>query len=335
MVTTRADLDKTMQQFTAILTGVGKALPQKVLTNADLEKMVETSDEWITKRVGIKERRIAAEGEWASTLGTQAAKEALAMAGLTPDQIDFILVSTTTPDTVYPSVACLIQKDLGATRAAVLDISAACTGFIYASGIAWSMIRSGLMKNVLVVSSEILSSTVNWTDRDTCVLFGDGAGAVVYSASTEEGRGILSMTLGGDGTECDILKLPNSGCRPYPECQGRFIHMQGNDVFKLAVRTMSECASEVLSAAGLTTEDVTLLIPHQANIRIIEAIATRMKLPPEKVFVNIEKYGNTSSATIPIALSEALEQGRLKKGDVVVFDAFGAGLTWGALVLKV
>jgi 3-oxoacyl-[acyl-carrier-protein] synthase-3 len=197
------------------------------------------------------------------------------------------------------------------------------------------MIRSGLMKHVLVVSSEILSSTVNWTDRDTCVLFGDGAGAVVYSSSTEEGRGILSMTLGGDGTECDILKLPNSGCRRFPEHQGSFIQMQGNDVFKLAVRTMSECATEVLTSAGLTTEDVSLIIPHQANIRIIEAIATRLKLPSEKVFVNIEKYGNTSSATIPIALCEAFEQGRLKKGDVVVFDAFGAGLTWGAMVLKV
>lgn len=324
-----------MQNLTAIITGVGKALPEKCLTNADLEKMVETSDEWITKRVGIKERRIAADGEWASTLGIRASRDALAMAKLPPDQIDLILVSTTTPDTVYPSVACLIQKDLGATRAGVLDVSAACTGFVYASGIAWSMIRAGLMKNVLVVSSEILSSTVDWSDRDTCVLFGDGAGAVVYSASTEPGRGILSMTLGGDGTYDDILKLPNSGCRPYPEHAGRFIKMQGNDVFKLAVRTMSECATEVLTAAGLTTDDVALIIPHQANIRIIEAIATRLKVPNEKVFVNIEKYGNTSSATIPIAFCEALEQGRLKQGDVVVFDAFGAGLTWGAMVLKV
>ncbi len=297
--------------------------------------MVDTSDEWITKRVGIKERRVAAEGEWASTLGLRAAKDALAMANLPADQIDLILVSTTTPDTIYPSVACLIQKDLGATRAAVLDVSAACTGFIYASGIAWSMIRSGLMKHVLVVSSEILTSTVDWTDRDTCVLFGDGAGAAVYSASDEEGRGILSMTLGGDGTHCDILKLPNSGCRTFPEHPGRFIQMQGNDVFKLAVRTMSECAIEVLTSAGLTTADVKLVIPHQANIRIIEAIATRLKVTEEQMFVNIEKYGNTSSATIPIALCEALEQGRLKKGDVVVFDAFGAGLTWGAMVVKV
>jgi 3-oxoacyl-[acyl-carrier-protein] synthase-3 len=324
-----------MQHVTAILTGVGKALPEKCLTNADLEKMVDTSDEWITKRVGIKERRVAAEGEWASTLGLRAAKDALAMANLPADQIDLILVSTTTPDTIYPSVACLIQKDLGATRAAVLDVSAACTGFIYASGIAWSMIRSGLMKHVLVVSSEILTSTVDWTDRDTCVLFGDGAGAAVYSASDEEGRGILSMTLGGDGTHCDILKLPNSGCRTFPEHPGRFIQMQGNDVFKLAVRTMSECAIEVLTSAGLTTADVKLVIPHQANIRIIEAIATRLKVTEEQMFVNIEKYGNTSSATIPIALCEALEQGRLKKGDVVVFDAFGAGLTWGAMVVKV
>jgi 3-oxoacyl-[acyl-carrier-protein] synthase-3 len=330
-----ADLNKTMQYVTAILTGVGKALPEKCLTNADLEKLVDTSDEWITKRVGIKERRIAAEGEWASTLGLRAAKDALAMANLPADQIDLILVSTTTPDTIYPSVACLIQKDLGATRAAVLDVSAACTGFVYASGVAWSMIRAGLMKHVLVVSSEILTSTVDWTDRDTCVLFGDGAGAVVYSASEEEGRGILSMTLGGDGNHCDLLKLPNSGCRAYPESKGKFLMMQGNDVFKLAVRTMSECAIEVLTAAGLTTDDVKLIIPHQANIRIIEAVTTRLKVPEDKVFVNIEKYGNTSSATIPIALCEAIEQGRLKKGDIVVFDAFGAGLTWGAMALKV
>jgi 3-oxoacyl-[acyl-carrier-protein] synthase-3 len=324
-----------MQYVTAIISGVGKALPEKCLTNADLEKMVETSDEWITKRVGIKERRIAAEGEWASTLGLRAAKDALSMSGLAPDQIDLILVSTTTPDTVYPSVASIIQKDLGASHAGVLDVSAACTGFVYASGIAWSMIRSGLMKHVLVISSEILSSTVDWTDRDTCVLFGDGAGAVIYSASSEEGRGILSMTLGGDGHHGDILKLPNSGCRVYPEYPGRFVRMQGNDVFKLAVRTMSECAIKVLDTAGLTTEEIALMIPHQANIRIIEAIATRLKLGADKVFVNIEKYGNTSSATIPIALCEALEQGRIKRGDVVLFDAFGAGLTWGAMVVKV
>jgi 3-oxoacyl-[acyl-carrier-protein] synthase-3 len=327
-------LNKTMQYVTAILTGVGKALPEKCLTNADLEKMVDTTDEWITQRVGIKERRIAADGEWASTLGLRAAKDALAMANLRADQIDLILVSTTTPDTIYPSVACLIQKDLGATRAAVLDVSAACTGFVYASGVAWSMIRSGLMKHGLVVSSEILSSTVDWSDRDTCLLFGDGAGAVVYSASDEEGRGILSMTLGGDGNHCDILKLPNSGCRVYPEYKGCYLQMHGNDVFKLAVRTMSECAIEVLTAAGLTADDVHLVIPHQANIRIIDAITARLKIPKEKMFVNIEKYGNTSSATIPIALCEAIEQGRLTRGDIVVFDAFGAGLTWGAMALK-
>ena len=197
------------------------------------------------------------------------------------------------------------------------------------------MIRAGLMKHVLVVSSEILTSTVDWTDRDTCVLFGDGAGAVVYSASEEEGRGILSMTLGGDGNHFDLLKLPNSGCRVFPEYKGKFLMMQGNDVFKLAVRTMSECAIHVLEAAGLTTDDVKLIIPHQANIRIIEAVTTRLKVPEDKVFVNIEKYGNTSSATIPIALCEAIEQGRLNKGDIVVFDAFGAGLTWGAMALKV
>lgn len=318
----------------AVITGVGKALPERRLTNADLEKMVDTTDEWITKRVGIKERRIAAEGEWASSLGIRAAKDALAMSGLAPEQIDLIVVSTTTPDTLYPSVACLIQKELGAVGAGVMDISAACTGFVYASGIAWSMIRAGLMKHVLVVSTEILSSTVDWSDRDTCVLFGDGAGAVVFSASEGGSAGVLSMKLSGDGTYSDILKLPNSGCRPYPEYAGRFIKMQGNDVFKLAVRNMADCALDVLQSAGLTVDDVALFIPHQANTRIIEAITVRLKVPEEKVFVNIEKYGNTSSATIPIGLCEAVEQGRIKSGDVVVIDAFGAGLTWGAMAIR-
>jgi 3-oxoacyl-[acyl-carrier-protein] synthase-3 len=324
----------TMQNFTAFISGVGKAVPERRLTNADLEKMVETSDEWISKRVGIKERRIVAEGEWCSHLGARAAKEALAMAGLAADQLDFIIVSTVTPDTVYPSVACLIQAALGATKAGVFDVSAACTGFIYASGVAWSLIRSGMAKHVLVVSSEVLSSTVDWTDRDTCILFGDGAGAAVYSVGDNAAVGVQAVELGGDGAFADLLKLPNSGCRPYPEYAGRFVKMQGNEVFKHAVRNMENCAVAVLNKINATVDDVTLFIPHQANTRIIDAIASRLNVPAEKVFVNIEKYGNTSSASIPIALCEAVEQGRLKTGDLLILDAFGAGLTWGAMAIR-
>ena len=325
----------TMQTLTAKICGVGKALPEKRLTNADLEKMVDTSDEWITKRVGIKERRIAAEGEYTSHFGSRAAADAVKMSGIPADQIDFIIVATSTPDTVYPSTACLIQKAIGATNAGVLDISAACTGFIYGASIAWGMIRSGLMKNVLVVAAEVNTSVVNWKDRDTCILFGDGAGAAVFTAHDASHKdGVLSMKLGGDGEYAPLLGLPNSGCRPFPDAAGRFIIMQGNEVFKQAVRNMAECGVSVLEQAGLTAADVSLLIPHQANIRIIDAVASRLGVPPEKVFVNIEKYGNTSAATIPIALCEALEQGRLKKGDVLVVDAFGAGLTWGAMAIR-
>jgi 3-oxoacyl-[acyl-carrier-protein] synthase-3 len=323
------------QTLTARISGVGKALPEKRLTNADLEKMVDTSDEWITKRVGIKERRIAAEGEYTSTFGARAAADALAMAGVPADQVDFIIVGTSTPDTVYPSTACHIQQALGASNAAVLDISAACTGFIYGAGLAWGMIRAGLMKHVLVIASEVNTSVVNWRDRDTCILFGDGAGAALFSAhDAADGAGVLAMKLGGDGAYASLLTMANSGCRPFPEVPGRFIQMQGNEVFKQAVRNMADCANDVLGQAGLTAADVALLIPHQANIRIIDAVSKRLGIPDERVFVNIGTYGNTSAATIPIALCEALEQGRLKPGDVLVVDAFGAGLTWGALALR-
>ncbi len=322
------------RKLTAKITGVGKALPEKRLTNADLEKMVETSDAWIRQRVGIRERRIAAPGEYTSDLASRAAAAALAQAGLTADQIDLILVATSTPDTIYPSVACLVQKALGAVHAGVLDISAACTGFIYGSNLAWGMIRSGLMKHVLVIGAEVNSAIVNWKDRDTCILFGDGAGAAVFSAHHADTEGVLSAKLGGDGNLTDLLELANSGIRPNPNVPGRFITMQGNEVFKQAVRNMSECAVCALDRAGLTPQDVSLLIAHQANTRIIEAVAKRLDLPSEKVFVNIADYGNTSAATIPIALCEALEQGRVKKDDVLVLVAFGAGLTWGALTLR-
>ena len=322
------------RKLTAIITGVGKALPEKRLTNADLEKMVDTSDEWITQRVGIRERRIAAPGEYTSHLATRAAADALKMSGLSADQLDLILVATSTPDMIYPSVACFVQKELGAIHAGVLDISAACTGFIYGASLAWGMIKSGSMKNVLVIGAEVNSSIVNWKDRDTCILFGDGAGAAIFSAQHSDTDGILAAKLGGDGNLTSLLEVANSGCRPNPDVPGRYITMQGNEVFKQAVRNMSECAVCVLDRAGLTPKDVSLLIAHQANTRIIEAVAKRLALPAEKVFVNIANYGNTSAATIPIALCEALEQGRINKGDVLVMDAFGAGLTWGAMVMR-
>ncbi|MFA7172071.1 MAG: beta-ketoacyl-ACP synthase III [Kiritimatiellia bacterium] len=327
-----------MQSLTAKIIGVGKAFPEKRLTNADLEQMVDTSDEWISKRVGIKERRIAQDGEYNSTFATTAAQGAIQMAGLDAKEIDFIIVATTTPDTAYPSVACLVQHNIGATNAAVLDVAAACTGFIYAAALAWGMIKSGLMKNILVIGSEINSAVINWSDRDTCILFGDGAGAALFTVSDDASKGVLSMELGGDGALQDLLVLPNSGSRKYINPDGtptlRATRMSGNEVYKNAVRHMNEAALSVLAKAGLTSEDVSLLIAHQANIRIIDAVAKRLKLPPEKVFINIEKYGNTSAATVPLALCEAVEQERLKPGDILVIDAFGGGLTWGAMAIR-
>ena len=323
--------------ITAKITGLGMSLPEKCLTNQDLEKMVETSDEWILKRVGIKERRIAESGQTSSYFGALASKEAIEMSGIDVTEIDFIIVATSTPDTVYPSTACLIQKELGASNAAVLDVSAACTGFVYATGIAWGMIKAGLMKNVLVVGSEINSSITNWKDRGTCVLFGDGAGAAVLSAHKSDSDGILSLKLGGDGNYSDQLNVINSGCQVFKDENGqtpRHITMQGNEIFKLAVRGMQECALSVLKDAGLQLEDVDLLIAHQANTRIIDAIAKRLGLPSDKVYVNIQKYGNTSAATIPIAMCEAYKEKRIKKGDLIVLDAFGGGLTWGAIALR-
>jgi 3-oxoacyl-[acyl-carrier-protein] synthase III len=327
-----------MQNLSAKIIGVGMSVPEKRLTNFDLEKMVDTSDEWISKRVGIKERRVAEENEYNSTFATAAAKDAIEMAGLTPEEIDFIIVGTTTGDTAYPSVACIVQNNLGAVNAAVVDVAAACTGFIYGAGIAWSMIKSGLMKNILVIASEVNTAMIDWHDRDTCILFGDGAGAAVFTATEETDTGVLSMELGGDGSCQELLVMPNSGSRKYTNPDGtpmlRAIQMTGNEVFKNAVRRMNEAALAVLKKARLSNEDVNLLIAHQANIRIIDAVAKRLKLPAEKVYINIQKYGNTSAATIPIALCEAVQEGRVKSGDLLVIDAFGAGLTWGAMAIR-
>ena len=327
-----------MSTIKAKITGVGFFAPEKVLTNKDLEKMVETSDEWIKTRTGMSERHIADEKTATSDLGTQAALKAMEMAKITPEEIDVIIVGTVTSDMAFPSSACFIQNNIKATKAAAFDLSAACSGFIYGLTLAKGMIATGDAKTILVIGADCLSKLTDWTDRNTCVLFGDGAGAAVLQA-TEEDTGILSSYIFSDGTKTHLLEVPAGGSRtPITEevlkNRTNFIKMEGNEVFKNAVKGMERAIDTALLKAGLKYEDVSLVIPHQANIRIIESIAKRMKLPPEKVFINLEKYGNTSSASIPIAMSEAYASGRLKKGDILVITAFGAGLTMGAAVIK-
>lgn len=315
----------------------GEYLPKKVLANAALEKMVDTSDEWITTRTGIKERRLAAKNEATSDLATKAAKEALENAHLCPRDIDLIIVATITPDMPFPSVACLVQNNLGATRAVCFDICAACSGFVYAITVARQFIACGVYKNALVIGAEMLSSVTDWKDRNTCVLFGDGAGAVVLGEV--KSGGILSAYLGSDGSKKDLLYIPAGGSRIPATHQSidqrqHYIKMQGNELFKLAVTLMAEAAQVAIKQAGLECKDVDLVIPHQANIRIILAMAKKLKLPTEKIYLNIEKYGNMSSASTATALCEAAHSGRIKKGDIVLLDAFGAGLVWGACVIE-
>jgi 3-oxoacyl-[acyl-carrier-protein] synthase-3 len=320
------------------IVGIGSYTPDKVLTNADLEKMVDTSDEWIVTRTGIKERRIASDDQATSDLGIVAGRLALEDAGLTADDIDLILVTTNTTDTPFPSTACWIQKGLQADHVPAFDISAGCTAFIYGMIIAESLILSGTNKRVLLLGPETLSKVTNWEDRNTCVLFGDGAGAVVLEESSDD-SGMLSSYWGADGNLADLLSLPGGGSRipvshEMVNQNLHYLQMKGNEVFKHAVKRMGEAAVESLKEAGLTKEDVDYLIPHQANIRIIDATGRRLKLPPEKVFVNIHKYGNMSVATIPVGLDELYQEGKLKKGNIIVMDAFGAGFTWAALVYR-
>lgn len=301
--------------------GLGYALPAQVLSNFDLEKIVDTSDEWITTRTGIKERRISKE-ESLTDLSYRASLQALNRAGVSPEEIDAIILATLTPDLGFPASACLLQARLGANRAYALDISAACSGFLYGLELAGGLLASGRAKKVLLVGAERLSQIVDWTDRSTCVLFGDGAGAVVLSS---EGEGeLLSSVLRSDGNLWEILYAERCG----------YIKMKGKELFKIAVRAMAEVCEEALQKAGLSVEDIDLVVPHQANIRIIQALAERLNLPMEKVYVNIHKYGNTSAASIPIALCEAYEEGKLKRGDVVLMTAMGGGLTWGAGLIR-
>lgn len=321
----------------ACIAGIGSYVPARVLTNADLERMVATSDEWIRERTGIRERRIAATGEACSDLAVQAGKRALTAAGLAAADLDMILVATCTGDYPLPATACLVQHRLGATKAAACDLSAACCGFVYALSVADAYIKTG-MRHILVIGSEVMSAITDWTDRNTCVLFGDGAGAAVISASDGE-RGILSTDLRSDGTLCELIMVPGGGSRTPPsekviDERLQYIKMKGNETFKVAVRSLEEIARSTLAANHLRVEDIDLYVPHQANIRILKAVMERLSLPSEKVMLNVDRYGNTSAASIPIALDEAVREGRIKDGSLVMLGAFGAGLTWASAVIR-
>lgn len=321
------------------IAGTGRAVPERVLTNAELESMVDTHDEWIVTRTGIRERRIAGPDESLSTFAVPAAKAALEMAGVEGREVDLVLCATVTPDTPFPATANVIQDKIGATRAGSFDLSAGCSGFIYALAVGEQFIESGMAKNVLVVGGEILSKITDWTDRATCVLFGDGAGAVLLQATEEAGRGVLGSAMHSDGSLGELIFMPGGGSRNPPsrilyESGLAFLKMRGNETFKIAVRSLAEVSQEVLAQAGLAEKDVDWFIPHQANLRIIEAVGKRLEIPEGHTYVNIERYGNTSSASIPIALDELNRAGRIAADDIVLLAAFGAGLTWGSAVLR-
>ena len=317
--------------------GLGSYVPKKVLTNKELEGMVETSDEWITTRTGIKERRIAAPAESTSTLAFNAAKEACKNAKVKPEDIELIIVATVTPDMPFPSTACFVQEMLGAKSAACFDVGAACAGFVYALVTAQQLLAGGIYKNALVIGAEKLTSVTDWTDRNTCVLFGDGAGAAVLTPVAN--GGILSSYLGSDGSLADLIMIPAGGSRTPASKETvankmHFIKMRGSEVFKMAVRIMADAACRVLKLCDLKVEDIDCFIPHQANMRILDAVARKMRLPLEKIYFNVANYGNMSAASTPVALAEAYNSGRIKGGDIVVLDAFGAGLVWGSCVIQ-
>ena len=319
------------------ITGTGSYAPSRVMTNTELERMVATSDDWIRERTGIRERRIAATGEACSDLAVQAGRRALEAAGLAASDLDMILVATCTGDYPLPATACLVQHQLGATKAGACDLAAACCGFVYALSVADAYVRTG-MRHVLVIGSEVMSAITDWTDRNTCILFGDGAGAAVVSASEGE-RGILSTHLRSDGSLCELIAVPGGGSRIPPSEKvvaerTHFIKMKGNETFKVAVRMLEEIARETLAVNQLQVDDLDLYVPHQANVRILKGVVERLGLPLEKVMLNLERYGNTSAASIPIALDEAVRAGRVQDGSLVMLGAFGAGLTWASALIR-
>ena len=317
--------------------GTGSSVPERIISNFDLEKMVDTSDEWITTRTGIKERRIAQEEESTSTFALLAAQRALQAAQVSPEELDLIIVATVTPDMLFPATACLLQRELKAHKAASFDLEAGCTGFVYALSLAEKYLRGGGGEKALVVGAETLSKILDWEDRSTCVLFGDGAGAAVLGLSEEEG--IIATYLGSDGGGAHLLELP-AGCSRMPasldtvNSRLHYIKMNGNEVFKFAVKIMEEASLEVIKRGQVEIDEVSLFIPHQANIRIINSAAKRLGIPEEKVFVNVHKYGNTSSASVPLALDEAYREGKIKRSDLVLLVGFGAGLTWGSALIR-
>ena len=332
-------MSESASEYPVMIAGTGSYVPEKVVTNADLAKVIDTTDEWITSRTGIKQRHIAADDEFTSHLATNAARKALEQSGIAAEDIQLIIVATISPDTITPATACYVQHNLGANKAIAFDISAACSGFLYALKLAKRMISDGAFENALIIGAEKLSSFVNWEDRNTCVLFGDGAGAAVLRLSKEgEGR-ILATEMGTDGKHTGILNIPGGGsaCPTTPENAAEklaSLNMSGREVFKLAVNAMKKASEAVIERANLTADDIKLVIPHQANLRIIDAIADRLTIPNEKVFVNLHKYGNTSAAAVAIALDEAHREGRFERGDKIILVVFGAGLTWAATAIE-
>jgi len=317
------------------IAGTGSYLPEKILTNADLEKMVDTDDQWIRERTGIEERHIAAEGETTSSMGVIAAQRAMEAAGVTAADLDLIILGTTTPDFIFPSSACLIQEKIGALGIPAFDVNAACSGFVFALGIADKFIKSGSVKTALVVGSETLTRMVDWTDRKTCVLFGDGAGAVVLKADSE--TGILSTHLHADGSKKHLLYNPvgvSAGFKPDEPNAGVKVMMAGNDVFKYAVKALDSVVEETLLANGIDKSELDWLIPHQANLRIIEATAKRLQMPMDRVIVTVNKHGNTSSGSVPLALDAAVRSGRIQRGQLILLEAFGGGFTWGSALIR-
>jgi len=327
-----------MTARSAVITGTGSSVPERVVTNHDLERIVDTSDEWITTRTGIRERRIAGEGEGVSKFAEEASRKALQAAGVDPEDVDLIILATVTPDMPIPATSCTLQHALGCTRAAAFDMSAGCSGFIYAQSVAKQFLLSGRCRHVLVIGAELLSKYLDWSDRTTCVIFADGAGAVVMSEG-ESPRGVLATAMHTDGSMAAYIHMPGGGTLHPPTAQTveqglHFIKMRGNETFKIAVRSLEEVSLEVLGQVGLTPADVDWFIPHQANQRIIDAVGSRLRIDAAHCHVNIDRYGNTSAASIPIALDEAVRAGKVKEGDVVLMAAFGAGLTWAASVVR-